>query len=70
MAAVSWVLHPEFTQTELVHSPILSEDSHYSFDNNRHFIRVVRWLNRTRIFRDMYEHLSDAENILAARGGR
>ena len=70
VAAVSWVLHPEFTQTELVHSPILSEDSHYSFDNNRHFIRVVRWLNRTRIFRDMYEHLSDAENILAARGGR
>ena len=70
VAAVSWVLHPEFTQTELVHSPILSEDSHYSFDNNRHFIRVVRWLNRTRIFRDMYEHLSDAENILAARGGK
>lgn len=65
VAAVSWVLHPEWTQTELVHSPILSEDSHYSFDNGRHFIRVVRWLNRTRIFGDMFSHLSDAERILA-----
>lgn len=65
VAAVSWVLHPEWTITELVHSPILSEDSHYSFDNSRHFIRVVRWLNRTKIFGDMFCHLSDAERILS-----
>lgn len=68
VAAVSWVLHPEWTQTELVHSPILSADSHYSFDNGRHFIRVVRWINRTQVFRDMFCHLSDAPAILSGQG--
>ncbi len=67
VAAAAWVLHPEWTQTELVHSPILSADSHYSFDNGRHFIRVVRWINRTQVFRDMFCHLSDAPAILSGQ---
>lgn len=63
-AAVAALAHPEWAPTELVHSPILSEDNRYSFDNRRHFIRVVRRLNRTEIFRDMFTRLSNAEDIL------
>ena len=66
-AAVAALAHPEWAPTELVHSPVLSEDNRYSFDNNRHFIRVVRRLNRTEIFRDMFTRLSSAEEILAKR---
>ena len=66
-AAVAALAHPEWAPTELVHSPILSEDNRYSFDNRRHFIRVVRRLNRTEIFRDMFTRLSNAEDILKTR---
>ena len=66
-AAVAALAHPEWTETELTHSPVLSADSRYSFDNRRHFIRVVRHLNRTLIFRDMFTRLSSAEEILAGR---
>ena len=64
VAAVAALAHPEWAPTELVHSPILSSDDRYSFDNRRHFIRVVRSLNRTAIFRDMFTRLSKAEEIL------
>lgn len=67
VAAVSCLLKPEMISSEITHSPILSTDHRYSFDNNRHFIRVVRSLYRTGIFRDMFNHLSDAEAILANR---
>ncbi len=66
-AAVAALAHPEWAPTELVHSPVLSADSRYSFDNRRHLIRVVRRLNRTEIFRDMFNRLSAAEDILAGR---
>ncbi len=66
-AAVAALAHPEWAPTELVHSPILSLEDRYSFDNRRHFIRVVRRLNRTEIFRDMFTRLSNAEEILKNR---
>ena len=67
ISAVTWVAHPEWAPTELVHTPWLSSEDRYSFDNNRPFMRVVRWLNRTEIFRDMYTRLSRAEQIVAER---
>ena len=67
VAAVAALAHPEWAESELVHSPILSMEDRYSFDNRRHFIRVVRWLNRTEIFRDMFTRLAQAEEILKKR---
>ena len=57
VAAVSWLIHPEFTQSELEPSPLLSDDCRWSRDARRHPIRVIRQLNRTAIFRDMYTKL-------------
>ena len=67
ISCVSWVMHPEWCPTELVHTPWLSTQDHYSFDNTRPFMRVVRRLDRTQIFRDMFRRLSDAENIVKTR---
>ena len=67
ISAVTWVANPQWAPTELVHTPWLSTDDHYSFDNNRPLMRVVRWLDRTQIFRDMYKRLSMAEEIVKQR---
>ena len=67
VAAVSWLVNAQWAPSELVHSPVLSSDCHYGFDNGRHFIRVVRRLNRTAIFRDMFSKLSQADEILKTR---
>lgn len=58
VAAVSWLIHPEFTSSELEPSPLLSDDCRWSRDAGRHPVRVIRWLNRTAIFRDMYTKLA------------
>ena len=58
VAAVSWLIHPEFSQSELEPSPLLSDDCRWSRDARRHPIRVIRQLNRTQIFRDMYTKLA------------
>lgn len=58
VAAVSWLIHPEFTSSELEPSPLLSDDCRWSRDAGRHPIRVIRWLNRNAIFRDMYTKLA------------
>ena len=58
VAAVSWLIHPEFTSSELEPSPLLSDDCRWSRDASRHPIRVIRTLHRTAIFRDMYAKLA------------
>lgn len=57
VAAVSWLIHPEYTSSDLEPAPLLSEDCRWSRDASRHPIRVVRALNRNAIFRDMYAKL-------------
>ncbi len=61
MAAVAWLTQPEALRTEVIHSPILSADKvTWGFDNNRHFIGMVKSLNRDAIFGDFFNKLNAA----------
>jgi len=58
MAAVAYLLDPRWTNTETIHSPILSVDRvTWGFDNSRHFIGMVKSLNRDAIFGDFFRKL-------------
>lgn len=60
MAAVAYLLNPSWTQTETIHSPILSVDRvTWGFDNSRHFIGMVKSLNRDAIFGDFFRKLEE-----------
>jgi inosine-uridine nucleoside N-ribohydrolase len=60
MAAVAYLLNPRWTQTETIHSPILSVDRvTWGFDNSRHFIGMVKSLNRDAIFGDFFRKLEE-----------
>ncbi len=58
VTAVAWLVNPQWLPTNLVHSPVLTDQVTYSADNSRHFIRMAYTLNRDAIFRDVFEKLT------------
>ena len=58
VTAVAWLVNSSWIQTNLVHSPVLTDQVTYSVDNSRHFIRMATSLNRDAIFRDLFNKLS------------
>lgn len=57
VTAVAWLVNPSWIATDLVHSPILSDQATYSLDRSRHFIRMAKSVNRDAIFRDLFAKL-------------
>ena len=59
MAAVSWVLNEEWTPTNIAPSPILLDDKTWTFDDNRHPIKIVYEIKRDLILQDFIEKLEN-----------
>lgn len=57
VSAIAWLINPSWVHTNLVHSPILTEQKTFSVDHSRHFIRMATSLNRDLIFKDLFEKL-------------
>ena len=60
-SAVAWLLNGDFARSYLRHSPVVSYEGRYSFDNTRHFIRYVYALDRDGIFTDMFNKIAGAK---------
>jgi len=58
VVAVAWVINPSWVQTNLVHSPILTDQITFSVDKSHHFIRMATSINRDAIFRDLFSKLT------------
>ena len=58
VVAIAWLVNPDWVQTNLVHSPILTDQVTYSTDRSRHFIRMAASINRDAIFRDLFSKLT------------
>ena len=52
MAAVAWLINEEWTPTNIISSPILSDNMTWSIDHRRHSIKIVSMLNRDEIIKD------------------
>ncbi len=59
VTAVAWLINPSWMPTNLVHSPILTDQVTYSTDQSRHFIRMATSVNRDAIFRDLFGKIAD-----------
>lgn len=57
IAAIAYLLDASWTPSQLVHSPIVTDQGTWSFDNRRHLIRTVYHVNRDPIFRDVFKKL-------------
>jgi inosine-uridine nucleoside N-ribohydrolase len=58
VTAVAWLVNPAWIKTNLVHSPVLTDQVTFSVDHSRHFIRMAEELNRDAIFRDLFGKLT------------
>ncbi len=58
VTAVAWLVNPSWIPSNLVHSPVLTDQVTYSVDRSRHFIRMAYTLNRDAIFRDLFNKLA------------
>lgn len=61
VAAVAWLLNKDerFMQSKLIAAPIPDYDLTYRFDETRHLIRYVYWIDRDALFEDMFAVLAN-----------
>jgi inosine-uridine nucleoside N-ribohydrolase len=57
MTAVAWVINDEWLPSNLVHSPVVTDNYTFSVDRSRHMIRMVYFVRRDPIFRDFFTKL-------------
>ena len=57
MTAIAWIINDKWLPSNLVHSPIVTDNYTLSFDNSRHLIRSVYFVHRDPIFRDFFTKL-------------
>ncbi len=57
MTAVAWLVNDQWLPSDLVHSPIVTDNYTFSFDTSRHLIRRVNFVRRDPIFRDFFTKL-------------
>ncbi|MBP3359982.1 MAG: nucleoside hydrolase [Clostridia bacterium] len=59
VTAVGWLLNTNnrFMESRLIHSPVPEYDNRYSYDESRHFINYVYFINRNELANDLYEKL-------------
>lgn len=57
MTAVAWIVNPRWLPSDMVHSPIVTDNYTFSFDQSRHLIRTVNFVQRDPIFRDFFTKL-------------
>ena len=57
MTAVAWLIDDRWLPSDLVHSPIVTDNYTLSFDQSRHLIRTVKFVSRDPIYRDFFTKL-------------
>ncbi len=60
MTAVAWLVNADWTPTNLIHSPIVTDQHTFSVDESRHMIRAAYFINRDAIFGDFFKKIAEA----------
>ena len=59
VAAIAWLLDGSWVPTNIIASPIVTDQVTWSFDPTRHLIRSARFVDRDKIFADLFRKLVD-----------
>ncbi len=57
IATIAYLIDETWVPTDIVHSPILTDQLTWSFDSSRHFIRSANFVHRDPIYRDLFQKL-------------
>jgi purine nucleosidase len=58
ISTIAYLINPDWTPSNLIHSPILTDQVTWSQDNQRHFIRSAYYVKRDEIFGDLFAKLA------------
>jgi len=58
IATIAYLINDSWVPTDLVHSPVLTEQFTWDYDQSRHLIRSANMVNRDLIFRDFFTKLA------------
>ena len=58
ISGVAWLLDGSWVPTDVVHSPILTDQVTWSVDRSRHFVRFANYVHRDPIFGDLFQKLA------------
>ncbi|MGQ9682157.1 MAG: nucleoside hydrolase [Anaerolineae bacterium] len=59
ISTIAYLINDKWVPTELVHSPILTDQLTWSIDHSRHLMRQATFVHRDPIFRDLFAKLSN-----------
>lgn len=54
ISTVAWLINADWVPSDLVHSPLLTDQVTWSVDRSRHWVRVANFVHRDPIFRDLF----------------
>jgi len=55
ISAVAYLVNPSWVETQVIHSPILTDQITWSVDESRHFVKTAVSVDRDRIFEDVFK---------------
>lgn len=58
ISAIAWLISPEWVPSEIVPSPVLTDDLRWESGTGRHNIRVANDINRDAVFSDLFARLA------------
>jgi len=61
IAAVGYILNREWFTCQFVPAPLINDNLNWSFDNRRHLIQVVKFIERDQLFKDLFRKIIDAD---------
>ncbi len=61
MTAVAWLVNADWTPTNLIHSPIVTDQHTFSVDDSRHMVRSAYFINRDAVFGDFFRKIEEAK---------
>ncbi|HHY83803.1 MAG TPA: nucleoside hydrolase [Clostridiales bacterium] len=59
VAAIAWIVNPDWVPTHIEHSPVLTDQLTWSFDRSRHLIRSAYFVHRDPVFGDLFKKLTE-----------
>ncbi len=57
ISTIAWLINPDWAPSVLTHSPLLTDNVTWSVDQGRHLARVVSFIHRDPVFRDLFRKI-------------
>ena len=57
ISTIAWLINGDWAPSNLDHSPVLTDNVTWSVDRSRHLVRIVNFVQRDPIFRDLFQKI-------------